>query len=130
MPRKKRTSNAAGELLAKALDAVDDVHRAIVDLAGEAELEPVESGLTTDAGGDYPTAYFSVDGDEAPERGGVAFDTRLTLALDEEQAEALAFELLRAIREEGDIEIEVDGRFLLSRKAAPDLRRALRETEA
>jgi hypothetical protein len=121
-----KKTDQAEKLYHEALDALDAVHSAIVefaDLCGAEQRPP----LITDDGGKLPRSVFVADGEEEPERGGIAFDTRMALSLTAEQAEALAFELLRALREDHpkELELELDGRFMLKRGAASDVRNAL-----
>lgn len=130
---KKDQAPAEAEALAEALDGLDQVHGAIVKMAIEAELSPAADDLLVqDDNDDLPESRFDVGQMNAgPERGGgVVLDTRLTLTLDDEQAEAIAFSLMRSIRnedEEHPIVLELDGRFVIGTAAAKDFRRALRE---
>jgi hypothetical protein len=58
----------------------------------------------------------------------VALDSRLTLSMSAEQAEALAFVLLRLVRDgDDDVTVELDGRALFDRASARDLADALGE---
>lgn len=127
----KRKKNVEVDALGTALDALDECHAAIIALAQAADLHPTtENELSTVDGDDLPTSSFVV-GDDAsgPERGGgVVLDTRLTLSVSVEQAEALLFVLMHEIRAAGeDVEIELDGRLLVGAGAARDFRRALKE---
>jgi hypothetical protein len=126
------------DALSTALDALDEVHGAVVALALAAGIEHANaSELVSPAGDRFPRVTFVLDTkDIAPERGAVSMAARLKLVLDPEDAEVLAFELLREVREaetagRGEVEIEIglDGTLRLSRQATPDLRRALREID-
>jgi hypothetical protein len=133
MTRRSKKDDPDVTTLEGGLDALDHVHAAILALGTAAGLEHAdEAGLTTAAGDRRPLASLIVgDEDEAdPERGGMALDVRLTLSLDAEQAEALAFQLLREVRDvagsKEELEIDVDGRLLLPALAARDVKRASR----
>lgn len=105
-----------------AMDHLDEVHGKLVDLAARAgvKFDPLE--LKTTEGDELPASQFVVEGDEPPERGGIAFDTRLGLCLTREQAEVLLAELARSLREEeNEIELEIDGRMLIKRSDARDV---------
>jgi hypothetical protein len=54
-------------------------------------------------------------------------DTRLTVTLDDDQAEALIFKLMRMVRQGEELELELDGRLVIGAAAAKDFRRALKE---
>lgn len=132
MVRKRKTKDDAPESLAEALDALDQVHQAIIKMAIDSDLSPAaEDTLTSPENDDLPPSHFDVgEMNAGPERGGgIVLDTRLTLTLDDEQGEALIFALMRNVREGGDgeVSIELDGRFVIGSAAAKDFRRALRE---
>jgi hypothetical protein len=126
MPKK---ADQVEKLYHEALEFLDGLHGSIVDFAELSGVEPREP-LVRDEGAKLPRSTFVAEGDEDPERGGIAFDTRMALALTHEQAEALSFELLRALREEDkEIELDIDGRLMLKRSAAADVRRALEDVD-
>jgi hypothetical protein len=139
MPPRSRSRKAHddkdADSLARALDALDDVHGAVVELALAAGLEHQKAAeFLVEDGDRLPVSQFSLDMGTAPDRGALALDTRMSFALDPEDAEALAFELLRRVREaeidgRAGVEIELDGRWIVPRKASSDLRRALRESD-
>lgn len=105
-----------------AMDRLDEVHGALVDLAARAGVKFDALELKSVEGDELPPSQFVVAGDEPPERGGLAFDTRLGLCLTREQAESLLAELVRAMREEeSEIELELDGRMLIKRSDARDV---------
>lgn len=118
----------AEKLYHEALETLDGLHGILVDFADLVGVVPREP-LLTDAGAHLPRSQFVVDGDDEPERGGLAFDTRMALCVTKEQGEAIAFELLRALREvEGDeVQLELDGRVMLKRGAAGDVRKVLQD---
>lgn len=129
MPRKPKSKEP--EALATALGALDDLHQAVITLALEHDIEHLaEDELTSEENDDLPPSTFRVSDMRAgPERGGgVALDTRMMLTLDDEQAEALLFAIMRKLRA-GDelVEVELDGRMLIAGGAARDLRRTLKE---
>lgn len=132
MVRKRKTKdNETSDALAEALDGLDAVHTAIVKMALDADISPVEEDeLTSVENDDLPGSTFTVgDMNSGPERGGgVVLDTRVTLELDSDQAEAIVFALMRQIRNGDDeLELMLDGRFVIGAAAAKDFRRALRE---
>lgn len=105
-----------------ALEHLDEVHGKIVDLAARAGVKFDALELKSPEGDELPASQFIVEGDESPERGGIAFDTRLGLCLTREQAEVLLAELARSLREEeSEIELEIDGRLLIKRSDARDV---------
>jgi len=124
-----KKQDQATKLYHEALENLDGLHASIVELGelcGVDERDP----LISDHGKRFPPSQFVAEGEDDPERGGIAFDTRLTLALTEEQAESVMFEIARALREEEkEIAIEMDGRFMIKRTAAADVRRALEDSE-
>jgi hypothetical protein len=132
MARKKK--NDESDALEDALRTLDELHAAIVHLANAADLSPeVEGELTTTAGNRLPLTLFEV-GEVDPDlpRGyTVALESRLTLSLTQEHAEALAFVILRSVREaaneDEDVTIELDGRALFDKASARDLAEALDE---
>jgi hypothetical protein len=127
----KKSQEDDGAALEEALSKLDELHAAIVHLADEAELSPAaESELTSARGNRLPLTLFEV-GDAAaalPKGYEVALDSRLTLSMSAEQAEALAFVLLRLVRDgDDDVTVELDGRALFDRASARDLADALGE---
>ena len=132
MARKRKAKrDEGGDALALALEALDDVHAKIIALGVVADLEPeATSELTSEDGDKLPQTLFEVGEVDPPAAvGTVMLETRLTMGFSVEQAEALAFELLRAIREDSNqIEIELDGAWMLDRDSARDVQRALKES--
>ncbi|MGH2997673.1 MAG: hypothetical protein ACRDNM_00075 [Gaiellaceae bacterium] len=131
-PRTKRKKkNEEVDALGTALDALDDVHASIIALAEAGGIvHETENELATGDGDDLPESSFVVGDDTTgPERGGgIVLDTRLSLSVSAEQAEALVFVLMREIRAGGEyVEVELDGRLLIGAGAARDFRRALKE---
>ena len=134
MAKTRRKDDDGGDALEDTLRTLDELHAAIVHLANAADLSPeAESELTSPAGNRLPLTLFVV-GDEAraavPAGYKVALETRLSLSMTQEQAEALAFVLLRTVREEDsddDVVIDLDGRALFDKAAARDLADALDE---
>jgi hypothetical protein len=130
---KPRAPKDEGDALEDALRTLDELHAAIVHLANAADLSPdVESELTTAAGNRLPLTLFEVGEADAdlPRGYSVALESRLTLSLTQEHAEALAFVLLRSVRaadNDDDVTIELDGRALFDKASARDLAEALDE---
>jgi hypothetical protein len=130
MVRKRKHKGETGEELAEALDALDVVHGAIIKNAIEADIAALgEDDLASPDNDDLPESAFHVgEMNEGPERGGgVVLDTRLTVTLDDDQAEALIFKLMRMVRQGEELELELDGRLVIGAAAAKDFRRALKE---
>ncbi len=127
---RRKPKDDASESLAEALDDLDKLHASIIKMALDADTSPIaENELTSDKNDDLPESRFDVgDMNAGPERGGgVVLDTRLTLTVDDDLAEALLFALMRKIREGGDlVELELDGRFVIGSAAAKDFRAALK----
>lgn len=127
----------------EALGMVDELHLSIVELADLAGVKDDRPASIRDEGAKLPRAQFVIDGDDAPERGGLAFDTRMVLCLTVEQGQAVLLELARAIREtrldheeetdeqiaETEFELELDGRIMLKPAAAREIRSVLEEED-
>lgn len=110
--------------LQEALDSLDALHASVLALAG-AEHED-EHELATDE--DLPHVVLDVGTFKArPERGGLTLDACVTLEATADQAEAIAFSILRQIREgETQIELAIDGRLVVSPDAVADVAGALK----
>jgi len=116
----QKTKKQAETVFADSMDLIDGLHGALVDLAGRAGVK--FDSLHDEEADDLPETQFVVGGDDAPERGGIALDSRLGLCLTLDQAESLMAELARAIREEDkEVEIQLDGRLMVKRSEARDI---------
>jgi hypothetical protein len=121
---KRKTVN---DRLDEAFDHLQALQELILDIA---EVEPAESSLLLEEA-EFPESFFVVgECDDEPVRGELAVDTRMHLALTDEQAREVVSDLLNGLRDQvgaEDIRIDLDGRWFMKGKAARDVRRILTE---
>lgn len=127
MGRTKKDENET--LYHEALEFLDGLHVRVVEFGERLGIEPRDP-LVSDDGKHWPATQFVVEGEDKPEPGGLAFDTRLSLCLTKDQADTLLFELSRAIRdlsdsEHDEFELKLDGRLMVRRAVVRDIQRAI-----
>jgi hypothetical protein len=134
-PRKPKADVDAGEQLRDVFDALDELHAKIIDMAEGVDLVP-ETELTDPASRLGASTFFVQGHDErdrtyAMARRELGIATTMMVTLESEHAEALAFELLHALRVsdgKSAIQLTVDGRLVLSAPLVDDVARALEHT--
>ena len=129
----------------EALSLVDELHLSIAELAQAGGLKDDRPASLTDdgRGRGFPRTQFVVDGEDDAQRGGLAFDTRLSLCLTVAQAQALLLALSRSLREtrleheeepdekieEVELELEIDGRVMIKAGVTNTIRDVLERAD-